>query len=680
MIFDLFPCSRLWLTRPYKIFGLPNNQNENEVETDRIKDDRVLVVKLIKRKSSTMVVLEKIPRPTEPLNAKIDRLLHDWFHHGESDVVAISDRLLERMQEGLRSDGTLIRMLPTFIQNFPQGDEEGEFLAVDLGGTNFRVMYIRLYPGGEYVVDAVRKCKIPTSSMTGTSHDLFGHIADELEFFLREELHLKFDEDDAQKKTAAATSRSANQTTGTGSGATNKPKCSKRYSFVENVKIPLGFTFSFPTLQTSLKSGTLVAWAKGFQTTGCLGENVCRLLQQELETRRVPVEVGALLNDTAGALMSNTLRDTETAVGVIVGTGTNCAYLERLDKIVKLDVEDLKSKGIIKSPTTDVPAPLQNRTSTATISTRTSSTGTAFDDPTALDRSSSFRPDQETNAFQQTTSGATPSSSSTAPFGKALLQNLGCFNFCCDGSTSSSSSAFPSLGWGAANRNVSKSSSGSNDDHLPPEELMCINTECGAFTCAEMRRNLIDDALDVVSTNPGCQHIEKMVSGHYIGEVVKRTLSLLQQKGLAFTDAKRKGLDWNEIDFTTHDMARVCAGEAAHGAHANLGRRPLGTMIWTAHDRLVLEATCEAVADRSGKMAAVMILAMVRKLDRSRRKRIVVSIDGTVYKSFPHYRERVNDSLQPALAGCGVRETVVLQDACDDGSCIGAAAVLCCSS
>ena len=35
----------------------------------------------------------------------------------------------------------------TFLPELPNGHETGEFLALDLGGTNFRVMYLRVADG-----------------------------------------------------------------------------------------------------------------------------------------------------------------------------------------------------------------------------------------------------------------------------------------------------------------------------------------------------------------------------------------------------------------------------------------------------------------------------------------------------------------------------------------------------
>lgn len=62
--------------------------------------------------------------------------------------------------------------------------ERGEFLALDLGGTNFRVLLIHL---GENHFDMQSKIyAIPQSIMIGSGEQLFDHIAECLANFMKE--------------------------------------------------------------------------------------------------------------------------------------------------------------------------------------------------------------------------------------------------------------------------------------------------------------------------------------------------------------------------------------------------------------------------------------------------------------------------------------------------------------
>ena len=39
-------------------------------------------------------------------------------------------------------DKATVKCFPTYVRQLPSGHEEGKFLALDLGGTNFRVVVI----------------------------------------------------------------------------------------------------------------------------------------------------------------------------------------------------------------------------------------------------------------------------------------------------------------------------------------------------------------------------------------------------------------------------------------------------------------------------------------------------------------------------------------------------------
>lgn len=101
----------------------------------------------------------------------------------------------------------------------------------------------------------------------------------------------------------------------------------------------LGFTFSFPVEQVGINKGYLIRWTKGFDIEETVGKDVCALLQTEIDALRLPVKVAALVNDTVGTLMARSYTSpgkTGTLLGAIFGTGTNGAYVEKLDKITKM--------------------------------------------------------------------------------------------------------------------------------------------------------------------------------------------------------------------------------------------------------------------------------------------------------------------------------------------------------
>lgn len=122
-----------------------------------------------------------------------------------------------------------VKMLITFVHSLPNGskEEEGNFLALDLGGTNLRVLLVKIKDGND-TQTAVKKSVLTEELITGTQEVLFDHIAAEVASFVKEQN-------------------------------------------IETV-LPLGFTFSFPVEQSSLTSGQR---REGAVASGSLSMHVC---------------------------------------------------------------------------------------------------------------------------------------------------------------------------------------------------------------------------------------------------------------------------------------------------------------------------------------------------------------------------------------------------------------------
>ncbi|VDL77017.1 unnamed protein product [Nippostrongylus brasiliensis] len=85
----------------------------------------------------------------------------------------------------------------------------------------------------------------------------------------------------------------------------------------------------------------LIHWTKGFSASGCEGQDVVGLLRKALKRRGgdIEIDVVAVLNDTVGTLMACAFKENSCMMGVIVGTGTNACYMERLKNVPKLKGE-----------------------------------------------------------------------------------------------------------------------------------------------------------------------------------------------------------------------------------------------------------------------------------------------------------------------------------------------------
>lgn len=79
-------------------------------------------------------------------------------------------QILEQEMEAGLSPAThktaKVKMFPTYVRTIANGTENGEFLAIDLGGTNFRVLFVNLTPG-EQIDFRSKNFVIPQSIMLG---------------------------------------------------------------------------------------------------------------------------------------------------------------------------------------------------------------------------------------------------------------------------------------------------------------------------------------------------------------------------------------------------------------------------------------------------------------------------------------------------------------------------------
>ncbi|XP_067458953.1 hexokinase-2 [Thunnus thynnus] len=232
---------------------------------------------------------------------KVDKYLH-YLQLSDETLMDVSIRFRREMDKGLCRDTNptaAVKMLPTFVLSTPDGTEQGEFLALDLGGTNFRVLLVKVMAGGKQKVEMEDQIyAIPEHIMRGSGSELFDHIADCLANFL-EKLGMK------------------------------------------DKKLPLGFTFSFPCKQTKLDESVLVSWTKGFRISGVEGQDVVSLLRKSIKKRGdFDVDIMAVINDTVGAMMTCGYDDRHCEIGLIVGTGTNACYMEQMRNLELLDGDE----------------------------------------------------------------------------------------------------------------------------------------------------------------------------------------------------------------------------------------------------------------------------------------------------------------------------------------------------
>jgi len=237
---------------------------------------------------------------------KIEDLCRDLVVNNDH-IHCVEQRMQLAIEQGLTkrlNSSSSVKCFPTYVRHLPTGEETGRFLALDLGGTNFRVLVIDIEQDKQFKMDS-KVFAIPKEIMEGPGVELFDHIAKCLAEFVHEK-------------------------------------------GLEASCLPLGFTFSFPCQQEGLAIGKLTSWTKGFKCAGVEGKDVVVLLREALARRGdVNIEVCAILNDTTGCLMSCAWKDSKCRIGLIIGTGTNACYLEDIDNVELWDGDSGNPRHVI---------------------------------------------------------------------------------------------------------------------------------------------------------------------------------------------------------------------------------------------------------------------------------------------------------------------------------------------
>ena len=211
------------------------------------------------------------------------------FTLDKEQIKEIACALRFDMELALQGKESTMPMLCSYI-GMPSGEEKGEFLALDFGGTNLRAELVSLKGGSQYeIVKMVAKPLVTEKynliNGSASAVEVFDFIADMFKELL----------EGAEKK-----------------------------------NYYLGHTFSFPSVQTDIYNARLQVWTKEFAIPGVEGEVVNDMLQAAFDRNRLDnIKVVAVINDTVAELLTAGYQYPDTNIGCIYATGSNNCYMER---------------------------------------------------------------------------------------------------------------------------------------------------------------------------------------------------------------------------------------------------------------------------------------------------------------------------------------------------------------
>jgi len=217
------------------------------------------------------------------------------------DMEELTERFLEEMDKGL-DKGSSLAMIPTFCREDGSVKAGESVIVLDAGGTNFRTCLVTFDENLKPQISDFKKVGMPGVKELVSASEFFSILADNVERLI---------------------DKSDN----------------------------IGFCFSYAADITEDHDGIPIVFSKEIKAPEVIGMPVAASLLKELARRGhdVSKKKFSVVNDTVATLLACKAEASTPAsgyIGFILGTGTNTAYTESNEKILKLKKREKGSQII----------------------------------------------------------------------------------------------------------------------------------------------------------------------------------------------------------------------------------------------------------------------------------------------------------------------------------------------
>lgn len=172
------------------------------------------------------------------------------------------------------------------------------------------------------------------------------------------------------------------------------------------------------------------------------------------------------------------------------------------------------------------------------------------------------------------------------------------------------------------------------------DEKVIINIEWGAFGdygSLEMIRTSYDREVDHTSINPGNQLFEKMLSGMYLGELVRLVLVKLATNGLLFGGKLSTELKEPNKFFTK--FVSEIESEPAESIQVTRDiLTDIGIQNPSDQDCVDVRYVCECITRRAAHLVSAALATLILKMGDPD---ITIGVDGSVYRFHPMFHDLV---------------------------------------
>lgn len=223
--------------------------------------------------------------------------INDWLKEQMVSAAAYDAKellasFLREMENGLDGDSSSLAMIPAYVSADGQVPVGKSVAVIDAGGTNLRICIAQFNEAGEVELSSFSKQPMPGRFEEKSKAEFYQVLVEALEPI----------QDDFDN---------------------------------------IGFCFSYPATIKPNFDGQLLHWTKEIKIPELVGQHVGEGLLEALKNRGIEGKNVVVLNDTVACLLAGLAQgqsfNASSYIGFILGTGTNTAYVERNEKIGKLN-------------------------------------------------------------------------------------------------------------------------------------------------------------------------------------------------------------------------------------------------------------------------------------------------------------------------------------------------------
>ncbi|CCE72960.1 Piso0_000567 [Millerozyma farinosa CBS 7064] len=279
---------------------------ENTVDLIKEKEAKVLVTQVGAGSEPLSLGSESVLAPAgvqKDRSISIEQII--WgFEHGvvPAALTNHSDMMCEDFREALEKNSEMT-MLPN-EKICPTGDEHGEYLVIDVGGSTLRIAIVEIKPPGDSDENDDREKRINLVSERQWTVENSVKVMD-LKFF-------------------RWIAKNAKET------------LAYREDFVSGkCKLKTGISWSFPLEMTSHSSGNILFAGKGYTISQeVYGKDLKYILESVfLESYGLQIDIKSIVNDSLATYAAGAFLDKNMKLAMVLGTGLNACCLIKTDSI-----------------------------------------------------------------------------------------------------------------------------------------------------------------------------------------------------------------------------------------------------------------------------------------------------------------------------------------------------------